>query len=104
MKKTYEGHRNTRHCLQAAFLVNEPSDEKYIVCGSEDHHVFLWRLNTKSIVGLLRGRADPGAPGDGHCDVVLSVATNDSVPMIASAGGERDCTVKLWRHSSVPAA
>jgi COMPASS component SWD3 len=100
VKKTYVGHRNSRHVLQAAFMVNEPTGNKYVVCGSEDHHVFLWDLNQRSIAGILRGRSGPDSPGDGHCDVVLSVDTNTLEPIIGSAGGTKDKTVKLWRYEA----
>jgi COMPASS component SWD3 len=100
VKKTYVGHRNSRSILQAAFMVNEPTGNKYVVCGSEDHHVFLWDLNQRHIAGILRGRPGPDSPGDGHCDVVLSVDTNTLEPIIGSAGGTRDKTVKLWRYEA----
>ena len=79
-------------------MVNEPTGNKYVVSGSEDHHVFLWDLNQRSIVGILRGKASKDAPGDGHCDVVHSVDTNSLAPIIGSAGGSKDKTVKLWKY------
>ena len=98
VKKTYVGHKNSRYALQASFMVNEPTGNKYVVSGSEDHHVFLWDLNQRSIVGILRGKASKDAPGDGHCDVVHSVDTNSLAPIIGSAGGSKDKTVKLWKY------
>ena len=98
VKKTYLGHVNKRYALQASFVVNEPSgnNNKYVVCGSEEHHVYLWDLNQRNIKGILRGRATADSPGDGHCDVVHSVDTSAVDPIIGSGGGEKDKTLKVW--------
>lgn len=100
VKKTYVGHRNSRHTLQAAFLVNEPGPSKYVVCGSEDYNIFLWDLNHRTIAGILRGKASADAPGDGHCDVVHAVDTCPTEPALASGGGVADKSVKLWRYAA----
>ena len=98
VKKTYMGHKNTKYPLQASFMVNEPTGNKYVVSGSEDHHIFMWDLNNRTVAGVLRGRSGPDSPGDGHCDVVMSVDTNPAEPVMASAGGPRDRTVKIWKY------
>lgn len=104
IKKTYTGHLNRRHPIQAAFLVTEPTGCKYVVMGSEDHHVFVYDLNKRSIAGILRGRATPDSPGNGHCDVVYCVDSNPATPMLATAGGARDRTIKLWKYKPPAAA
>jgi COMPASS component SWD3 len=80
---------------QSALLVSDPAGE-LVLSGSEDHHVYAWHLNSRSVAGLLRGRPSEDTPGDGHCDAVLAVDANPVLPMIASGGYERDRTVKLW--------
>lgn len=99
VKKTYTGHLNRRYSLIPAFLVNMPTGTRYIAVGSEDHHVYLYDLNRRSVAGLLRGRASASDAGDGHCDTVFCVDSSRSQAMLASAGGARDRTVKLWRYS-----
>jgi COMPASS component SWD3 len=101
VKKTYTGHKNDQYPLQAAFLVNEPapSTEQYVISGSEDHHIYFWDLNQKTVTGVLHGRPGPDSPGAGHCDVVHAVDTSSREALVASGGGERDGTVKLWRHN-----
>ena len=144
---------------QAALLTNEPSPQRqYVVSGSEDHHAYLWHLQSTEVgagwracrccgagaatallpsgtegrphpavrvrhspgthcasprglaapplpqvAGILRGRATPNSPGDGHCDVVLSADTcqQPGRPLIVTAAAERDSTVKVWRLSSL---
>lgn len=100
VKKTYEGHKNDKFALQASFLVNEPSDRKYVVCGSEDHSVYFWDLNSRKVVRVLEGKVSSDAAGDGHCDVVHAVDASIHQPLVATAGGSNDCTVKLWKYTS----
>lgn len=98
-RKEYTGHINKSYAIQSAFLVNDPSGGKYVLSGSEDHHVYVWNLNkTKNIVGVLRGKATSNDAGNGHCDVVQGIATNMVQPMIATSAGRRDCTIKIWKH------
>ncbi|KAL6767783.1 MUT11 [Auxenochlorella protothecoides x Auxenochlorella symbiontica] len=111
--RTFEGHKNTKFCLQAAFLclgveeTGSSAPPAAVVCGSEDHHIYVWGVNGSQggvapLLGLLRGRAGPDDPGEGHCDVVLSVAAHPHLPVLASCGHERDRSVKIWRHVSLP--
>lgn len=81
-------------------MTSDPTGKTYIVTGSEDHHVFLYNLQEKTVAGLLRGRADAWAEGEGHCDVVQGIDTSPCAPVIASSGGHGDCTVKIWRYST----
>lgn len=96
LKKTYVGHKNEQYTVQTAFLVGDPSNRRFVVTGSEDHHAYLYDLNSRAVVGLLRGRRSESSPGTGHCDVVQGVAVHDAI--IATSAGSKDRTVKIWRY------
>ena len=92
--------------LQATFVVNDPDNRRLVVSGSEDHHVYAWDLQSRHIMGLLRGRESVGAAGEGHTGVVLSVdatAAGEGIPPLIASGG-RDQVVKVWEHVGAPAA
>jgi WD40 repeat protein len=50
VKKTYRGHLNRHSCCQAAFVTHfaDPA-RKYVICGSEDYHVYLWDLQSRQV-------------------------------------------------------
>lgn len=48
----------------------------------------------------LEGRPDKDAPGDGHCDVVLTVSCHPQKSIIASGALDADCTIKIWADNS----
>ena len=77
--KTYTGHRNTKFAIQAGMTqphwhrssqsnatAPNPSSNLFIVCGSEDHKVYLWDLQSKNVVQTLSG----------HKDTVIGVAVS----------------------------
>lgn len=41
------GHKNSKHCLFAAFCVTDTKKGKWIVAGSENNSVYIWGLNNK---------------------------------------------------------
>ena len=96
LKKTYTEHLNQRYAVQSTFMVKTSDNSKYVISGSEDHHIYIWDLNTRVCKGVLRGKSSPDAKGDGHCDVVLGLDTSRASPLLASSSGSADCTVKLW--------
>jgi hypothetical protein len=53
------------------------------------------------VVQQLPGRDSSEQPGDGHCAAVLCVAAHPSKPMLASAGHEPDCSVKIWSATGI---
>jgi len=97
-RKTYASHVNERFALQIAMAGK--GGTKLLLTGSEDHHIYAYNLNTREVVGILRGRPSADAPGTGHCDVVHSVDANNHKSILASAAGTSDCTVKVWRRRS----
>lgn len=57
VKKTYVGHLSQHSCCQAVFVTHSPDPRhKYVACGSEDHHVYVWDLQTRK-VGVTHGPA-----------------------------------------------
>lgn len=59
--------------------------------------------NHAQIAGILRGRANADAAGDGHCSTVLSVdaTVETGIQLIASGGHAGDGTVKIWAREAV---
>lgn len=72
-------------------------DGTLIVSGSETGDVVVWDLRTKQVVQRIEGRETPETAGDGHCDMVLTVAAHPSEPLIASGGLAKDCMAKIWK-------
>eukprot|EP00877_Chromochloris_zofingiensis_P008010 jgi/Chrzof1/3462/Cz12g26140.t1 len=95
--KTYVGHKNEDYSSSMAFV--SPIGP-YVVSGSEDNSVVVWDVNSKQVVQHMPGREAPDAPGDGHCDAVLSVASHPRLPMLATGGHEKDSSIKIWTASS----
>eukprot|EP01134_Creolimax_fragrantissima_P005675 CFRG5675T1 len=83
--KTYSGHKNSKFCIFANFSVT--GGDKYVVCGSEDHSIYLWGLQSKKVVQTLQG----------HSDVVLCCDCHPTDNIIASGALEYDPTIKLWK-------
>lgn len=98
LKKTYSQHLNQRVAVQSTFMVKTTDGSKLILSGSEDHHVYMWDLNSRVCRGILRGKPSREAEGHGHCDVVLGVEASSVQPLIVTAAGSGDCTVKIWRQ------
>ena len=42
------GHSNKKMCLFADFLISDPRG-KFVVCGSEDHSISFWDVNSKKV-------------------------------------------------------
>jgi len=79
--------QNEKYCIFASFSV---TGGKWIVSGSEDNNIYIWNLQSKEVVQVLKG----------HTDVVLTVACHPTQNIIASGALENDKTVKLWKSTN----
>lgn len=101
LKKTYEGHLNKKIALGSVFMTKTSDGSKFVISGSEDHHVYIWSLNTRECLGILRGKPSAESHGDGHCDVVSAIHTSQATPHVVTGAGSADCTIKIWTHKAV---
>jgi len=97
--KTYQGHRNERLCMSAAFVYlqgqgkhrhkqqqQQQQQQQFVVSGSEDGKVYLWDVRTGRFVQALGG----------HKAAVLSLAVHPSRGVLASGGTSGDGVIRLW--------
>ncbi|KAL7752409.1 WD repeat-containing protein 5 [Sorochytrium milnesiophthora] len=97
--KTYRGHKNERFCIFGAFLQAQAhstgSDAapagQLLAFGSEDHCIYVWDMQTQTVVHKL----------EGHLDTVIAVDAHPTLPIIASGSVENDKTVKLWMKADL---
>lgn len=104
--KTYQGHKNEKFSLNAAFGIYSTDREQtpegdeedreqvrwaFIVCGSEDGKVFLWDVSSKEMLQTF----------DGHSGVVLGVDVGLEDQTIVTAGADK--TIKVWKRQPVVA-
>jgi len=80
--KTYKGRKNDMYSIGACFHTTKRGT--WIVSGSEDHKVYLWELQSRSIVQIL----------EGHNDAVLAVHPTRNIIASGSIGG--DLGIRLW--------
>lgn len=79
--KTYKGRKNDVYSIGACF--HNAKTGAWIVSGSEDHKVYLWELQSRSIVQILEGhtgmfvfRHGKSILTMGRIDAVLAVAVS----------------------------
>ncbi|KAI9168571.1 WD domain protein [Blastocladiella emersonii ATCC 22665] len=89
------GHANQRFCLFAGFAVREhvPEAEYYVLSGSEDRNVYLWRIPKGDVKDE---KAELVATLVGHRDAVLAVDYSPELHRIASGSLDGDRSVKIW--------
>lgn len=105
LKKTYEGHLNTRMNTKSVFMTRCSDGAKLVLSGSEDHHVYVWSLNSRELVGVLRGvtthtdamGSGSGGKHVGHSDSVLGIDASEVAPIVATGG--KDNLVKVWKRA-----
>lgn len=83
----FEGHQQKDFILRSAF---GGADENFVVSGSEDSRIYIWRSNGLLIEAL-----------DAHAGCVNSVAWHPRDPSTFASAGD-DCRVKIWRPLSAP--
>merc|ERR1719232_1301377 len=83
--KTYTSHANTKYCAFAAFNLSNPLRHS-ILCGSEDGNAYLYDLQTRKVLQILRG----------HTDSILAVSAHDKKEVLATGGMPSDRTVRFW--------
>ena len=113
----YVGHVNEHLCLVPTFtFADGTGGHRWLVCWSEDHALCVWsiRKSKKSSTAghhssngasgshgqmccqKVPGRKSAESEGDGHCDAILYVHSHPKQPTVATGGGKKDCTIKIW--------
>jgi len=83
----FEGHQQKQFIIRSAF---GGADENFVVSGSEDSRIYIWRSNGLLIEAL-----------DAHPGCVNSVAWHPTDPSTFASAGD-DSRVKIWRPVSAP--
>jgi hypothetical protein len=63
--RNYVGHLNTKYAIPALFLVS--GSNQFIVCGSEDGHVYVWDLASRRVLFVLDLDDDYGTNENHSC-------------------------------------
>ena len=87
--KEYTGHVNKKYCILPTMAVLD--SVPYLVCGSEDHKVYLYDIQSTQVAHVL----------EGHTDVVLSTAVHPKKNRLATAtaGLGNDKGIRIWETS-----
>ena len=90
--RSYSGHKNQKFCCFADISV---TGTPMVVCGSEDGKVYMWDLQSKSLLQTL----------EGHSDVVLGVACHPTADMIVTGGMDKDLrSIRVWELQAAAGA
>ena len=89
--KTYSGHTNTKLCLFACFGVDNVLGRNYVLSGSEDNNAYIWDLQSKEVLQVLKGH---GAP-------VIGIDFHPKKNIIATGSADEDPVVRLWTSNAV---
>ncbi|KAH8731743.1 WD repeat-containing protein 26 [Phaeosphaeriaceae sp. PMI808] len=85
--QTFEAHQQKQFIIRSAF---GGADENFVVSGSEDSRIYIWRSNGLLIEAL-----------DGHVGCVNSVAWHPKDPTVFASAGD-DHRVRIWKPISAP--
>lgn len=83
-------------------FVPDASDISPIVPHTFCRQVYVWSLNSRELVGVLRGvEKGVGGKGEsqGHCDSVMAIDASEAAPVVVTGGRSKDSTVKVWVRS-----
>lgn len=97
--KTYQGHSNSKHPINACFgtytaegTKNEADESKqewaFAACGDESGRTVIWDVNSKEVLQVLEGHDGP----------VLGVDTSLLNDAIVTCG--HDGTVRVWKRAA----
>jgi len=80
--RTFEGHRQERFMIRSSW---GGAHESFVVSGSEDNNIYIWRASTGELIDRL----------EGHDSCVNCVSWNPVIPGIFASASD-DGTVKVW--------
>ncbi len=92
-QKTYSGHVNTKFCLFACFGVDNTLGRNYVLSGSEDNNAYIWDLQSREVLQVLKGH---GAP-------VVGIDYHPQKNIVATSSTDEDPVVRLWSSNATPA-
>jgi len=83
----FEGHSQKQFIIRSAF---GGADENFVVSGSEDSRIYIWRSNGHLVEAL-----------DAHSGCVNSIAWHPRDPCVFASAGD-DAKVRIWKPSRAP--
>lgn len=93
--RTMTGHTNEQFCIMSNWFL-QPQKMSYIVSGSENGSVYIWDLQSGSLVHQISPtmlHVSPSTP-------VLATACHPLTGHIAAASIEPECLLSLWKFTS----
>ncbi|CAI5742765.1 unnamed protein product [Hyaloperonospora brassicae] len=83
--RSYSGHMNRKFGMQCVFL-QQHDKQPVVVCGSEDHRIFVWDVASQEVVSVLAGQDYP----------VLALAAHPTRALMVSSSNQ---DIKVWTPS-----
>ena len=84
--KTYVGHTNTKYSVFSVFGIDRAHSRNYVLSGSEDNNAYVWDLQSKEVIQVLKGHTAP----------VVGIDYHPQQNIIVTSSLKEDCSVKLW--------
>ncbi|GMH32687.1 hypothetical protein BSKO_00521 [Bryopsis sp. KO-2023] len=112
IKRRYRGHINEKYCLIPAITrVPGPTNNRWLVSGSEDGSIALWDVQRKKknkkledqdgCVQVSQRIGHRGEFPDGHCAPVTCVDTNSTENLVVTGSAKGDASIRLWQERLV---